>query len=446
MSSLQTRQVGLIAAASLAMASVGPAQTLVSPNSESFGFFGTSVSAVPDVNGDGRGEVAIGAPAENHSGLESAGRAYLYSGVGIRRLTLVSPAPRFGGEFGGAVSGLPDVNGDGFGDIGVGAYGEDGGRIYVFSGSTGVRRLTLQAPPQFTGGKFGFSIAGLADVTGDGRGDLVVGAPDAAPADGDGIVWQAGRVYVFNGFTGAMVRSLGSPNPTYWRSDFGAAVAAIPDTNGDGRAELAASDPQELVGQSINAGRVHIFSAATGSLLHTLTSPHPQHDGRFGAGVAGVPDANGDGRGDILVGAPGEIVGNNPDEAGRAYLFSGKTGQLLRQFAAGGPDAGDNFGYSVAGTMDVNGDGRGDVIIGAYRKSVPGSPRHAGRTYIYSGSTGAFLRQFQSPNQQESGLFGCSVTAMGDLNGDGRGDLAVGAVGEDVAPRTAAGRAYIIRY
>jgi hypothetical protein len=314
--------------------------------------------------------------------------------------------------------------------------------VYVFSGATGVRRLTLIG---HEGGQFGAAVAGFADVTGDGRGDIAVGAPQFTPDDN--FIWvPEGRVYVFNGWNGALVRSLNSPSPQPAMSDFGAAVASVPDADGDGRPDIAVGAPRESIGNHSWVGRVYIYSGATGILLHTLTSPHPQWSGLFGASVAGVPDVNGDGRGDILVGAPDEIVGNNPDAAGRAYLFSGKTGALLRQLAAGNPSANDRFGSSVAGVADLSGDGRGDLIIGAKGKTVPGSPEAAGRVFIYSGSSGAFLRSYASPNQEAGGGLGGAVAGLDDVNGDGKGDVGVGARYEDVPPKADTGRAYMFRY
>lgn len=445
------RLLGLFSLVGLAASSaIAQPVTMSSPNGEAGGRFGFSVSGVPDVDNNGRGEMAIGAPGENVAGVNDTGRVYLFAWSGLRKLTLESPAPgELGGQFGFAVGGIPDTNGDAKGDIVVGAPFEnpggaptDSGRAYMFSGATGVRRLTMSSPNAESGGLFGLAVAGLADVSGDGKGDIAVGAPnenpDLSPAD-------CGRVYIFNGFTGAVLRTLASPNQQS-NGGFGTAISGVPDLNSDGRGDIVIGALFEHPGGAPDrAGRAYVFSGATGALLFTLVSPQQQANGTFGNSVSGVPDVNGDGKGDILVGAPYEKVGNNPDASGRAYLFSGANGALLRQFAAGGPVQDDIFGFSVAGCSDLNGDAKGDVIIGAKAKTVPGYPANAGRAYVYSGATGVFIKTLASPNQQVGGEFGASVTGLSNMNGDGKGNPGVGAPKEDVAGNADAGRAYIYR-
>ncbi len=312
----------------------------------------------------------------------------------------------------------------------------------MYSGATGVRRLTFISPNAEALGLFGLSVAGIADVNGDGKGDVAVGAPNENPL---GSPADCGRVYIFNGYTGALLRTLASPNQQA-NGGFGTSIAAIPDLNGDGRGDLVVGALFEHLGVSPDrCGRAYVYSGATGALLFTLVSPQQQLEGTFGNSVAGVPDANGDGKGDILVGAPYEKVGNNPDASGRAYLFSGANGTLLRQFAAGSPVENDVFGFSIAGCSDLNGDSRGDIIIGSKAKTVPGSPARAGRVYIYSGSTGAFLKFYASPNQEADGEFGAAVAGLSNMNGDGKGNAGVGAPKENVGGTADAGRAYIFK-
>jgi hypothetical protein len=422
--------------------------TMVSPNNQTGGRFGTSVSAVPDVNADGRGDLVVGAPNEDVNGTSDGGRVYLYSSYGNVRLTIVSPTPgQTGGSFGFSVAGVADVHGDAKGDIIAGAPFESAahtgsGRAYVFSGATGVRRLTLLSPNSEIGGHFGWAVAGLTDVTGDGRGDIAVGAPAEDPG---GSPLDCGRVYIFNGFTGAFIRTLASPNPEA-NGGFGTAVSEVPDLNGDGRSDILVGALFESPGIAPNrAGRAYVFSGANGALLFTLVSPQQQEDGTFGNGVAGVPDVNGDGKGDLLVGAPYETAGGAPDASGRAYLYSGANGALLRQFAPGGPVANDIFGFSVAGCPDMNGDGRGEIIIGAKAKTVQGNPANAGRVYVYSGINGAFLKAYASPNQQAGSEFGASVAGVFNINGDNKGNVATGAPKEDLPGKVDAGRAYMFK-
>ncbi len=424
-------------------------RALVSPNEESGFAFGSSVAGVPDADGDGRGDLLIGARGDRPGASPiGAGRAYLFSGAtGSLLHELASPNEQRQGYFGSSVDGVPDADGDGRGDLLVGAPNEDAGgapfdagRAYLFSGATGALLFELRSGDEEQDARFGSSVAGVPDANGDGRGDLLVGAPNEDAS----IFADVGLAYLFSGAPQPpdLSLTLGSPSEEA-EGDFGFALGAVPDTDGDGLADLLVGAPFEApAGGPVDAGQVHLFSASGFTLLE-LTSPNSELLGRFGRSVAGVPDADGDGFGDLLVGAPFE--GDNTAlafDAGRAYLFSGATGALLRTLTS--PNAQDDgrFGWSVAGVPDADGDGRGDLLVGAYREEAGGGPTNAGRAYLFSGATGALLRTLSSPNPEGSGFFGYAVAGTGDTNGDGRGDLFVGAQSES-AGASDAGRAYL---
>ncbi len=182
-------------------------------------------------------------------------------------------------------------------------------------------------------------------------------------------------------------------------------------------------------------------TVAAQDLIHELASPNEEEFGRFGS-VAEVPDADGDGRGDLLVGAYNETPGLSPSSAGRAYLFSGATGALLFELASPNPEAGGRFGGSVAGVPDVDGDGRADLLVGAYHEDPGTSPSNAGRAYLFSGT--GIPTQTQLIGAPEKGdAFGAAL-ATGDFNGDGRDDLAVGSPGEDLGSIQDAGVVNVI--
>ncbi len=410
--------------------------TLTSPNTQISGNFGVSSAGVPDADGDGRGDLLVGAYRED-GGEVGAGRAYVFSGsTGAVLRTLVSPNQEPGGQFGRSVAGVPDADGDGRGDLLVGAPTEDGGaqsagRVYFYSGSTGDLLQTLVSPNPEAGGQFGGLVAGVSDVDGDGRGDLLVGAYLE-----DGGATSAGRAYLFSGATGELLRTLVSPSPET-NGFFGFVVAGVPDVDGDERGDLLVSASFEDGGVP-GGGRAYLFSGFTGELLRTLESPNPVADGFFGSWVAGVPDADGDGRGDLLVGANRELGG--AEGAGRAYLFSGATGNLLQTLESPNPEVNGEFGSLVAGVSDVDGDGRGDLLVAAYSEDV--EMTDAGRAYLYSGSTGVLIRTLESPNIESFGNFGFSVAGVTDADGDGRGDLLIGAALEDGGAEDA-GRAYL---
>jgi len=401
---------------------------------ESGGELGASVSGVPDADGDGRGDVLVGAPTEDHA-FVNAGRAYLFSGAtGSLLQIFVSPSFELSGEFGWSVSGVPDADGDGRGDVLVGARRETvgfagAGRAYLFNGATGALLRVFVSPNGEFDGQFGYSVSGVPDADGDGRGDVLVGA--------FGESGGTGRAYLFSGDTGALLRTFVSPNPTV-SGFFGFSVSGLPDADGDGRGDALVGAKNES-GGATEAGRAYLFNGANGALLRTFVSPNPQFGGHFGESTSGAHDADGDGRGDVIIGARSEDGGAS--SAGRAYLFSGDTGSLLRTFVSPNPQANGFFGFSVSGVSDADGDGRGDVIIGA--RSEDGGASSAGRAYLFSGDTGSLLRTFISPNAEAGGSFGFSVSGTPDVDGDARGDAVVGADLENGAA-TDAGRAYLI--
>ena len=168
--------------------------------------------------------------------------------------------------------------------------------------------------------------------------------------------------------------TLDTPNPSY-ASTFGYSVA-MGDVNADGKTDIAVGASNEEVGGNVEQGRAYVFSGANGSLLFTLTTGNPQPYAHFGPSVA-MGDVNGDGKADIAVGATGENVGQ-----GRAYIFSGANGSLLRTLNTPNPDAGGYFGWSVA-VGDVNGDAKADIAVGAPYESV-GDNAQQGRAYVFS--------------------------------------------------------------
>ncbi|MHC4381102.1 MAG: integrin alpha, partial [Planctomycetota bacterium] len=198
--------------------------------------------------------------------------------------------------------------------------------------------------------------------------------------------------------------------------------------------------------------RTNLLCAAAAALSLATTLPAQlvggqwetkwQFDGQaewdaLGHSVAGAGDVDGDGVDDVIVGAssadPGGLIG-----AGSAYVYSGATGLLIWQFD--GQQAGDWFGFSVAGAGDIDSDGFDDVIIGAYLAS-PGGVVFAGSAYVYSGATGALIWQFDG--QATSDRFGIAVSGAGDVNSDGVDDLIVGANETDPGGRNSAGSAFV---
>jgi hypothetical protein len=435
----------------LAAAGAASAQvtTINTPNRTEGGYFGASVAGLADIDGDGFGDLVVGAPGEGPAGQATAGgRVYVFSGrTGALIRMHWSPNQRPDGRFGSSVAGVPDTDGDGVMDILVGAPGEgysaQVGRAYLYSGANGALLRVFASPQQLAGGMFGKSVAGVADMDGDGFGDVVIGAPDETNG---GAPTGSGRAHVFSGRTGAFLRTLLSQQPVAGGS-FGESVAGVSDVDGDGRGDIVVGAPRESPSGTSGAGNAYLFSGGTGTLLRRFQSPGREVDGSFGESVAGVPDVDGDGRGDVVIGAPAENPGSSPVDCGRAYIYSGATGALLWKLLPSIPQANGNFGCRVAGIPDVTGDSRGDVIVGAWREAPGGAAAECGRAHIYSGGTGVRFKSLPSPSQSADGLFGFAVAGIPDTNGSGNTDVVIGAVGESPNADTAAyaGRVFIVR-
>ena len=146
-------------------------------------------------------------------------------------------------------------------------------------------------------------------------------------------------------------------------------------------------------------------------------------DDNFGTSVCGAGDVNGDGFADLIVGA--WLDDNNGIESGSAQVFSGSDGSVLYNFD--GDSAGDSLGFSVSGAGDVNGDGFADLLVGAPRDDNNGLT--SGSVRVLSGSDGSALYNFDGDSPSTG--FGASVSGAGDVNGDGFADIIVGAEGDD---------------
>ncbi len=302
----------------------------------------------------------------------------------------------------------------------------------IASASTAMADVVeIASPSPVSFGQFGLSVSGIPDINGDGAGDFIVGAWDET-----GGAAQSGRVHVYSGRTGALIRSHSSPNSEFGGS-FGVSVAGISDINGDGRGDYIVGAYQEDGLGFTDSGRVYVYSGANGALIRTHTMPGAKNFGRFGFSVDGVPDLTGDNKPEYIVGATG--AGTD----GGVFIYNGASGALIRSHLAPATAAGGEFGWSVSGVPDVDGDGDGDYAVGAPFSDPGASPFDAGRAYVYSGNAGTLLHELASPNEESSGQFGVCVKGIKDTGGNGLGDVVVGAWLESAAGLSDAGRAYV---
>jgi hypothetical protein len=318
---------------------------------------GIGVEAAGDSNRDGTPDVIASAPG--------GGYAKVYSGDDGRVLLTVRGEDK-GDAYGRHVAGVGDVDRDGFGDVIVGAPGNDAGgdgagRAYVYSGKDGQVLLTLTG--ERAGDGFGSAVAGH---TGTESMLLLVGAPGGGPT-------RRGRTYVYGSL---------SSTPTFVieADDTGGALGAmflsVPgDVNGDSVPDAYASDFANSA-KGPSTGRTVIHSGKDGRLLLTLTGETAGEG--FGTSPSVAGDVDGDGHADLIVGAwqyAGAAI-----SGGRAYLHSGKDGKLLKTFTCRIP--GDTFGFDANGIGDVDGDGAIDLLITSAWSGVRGF--HSGRMFVIS--------------------------------------------------------------
>ena len=319
------------------------------------GLFGHWVMLVPDISGDGLADAIIAAP---HATV--AGRM---SGVVVARSPKTGEELWKHGEPGSENLGWDltlagDFDGDGHVDLFVGAPGGDSGRVYLLSGKDGTV-LRTYAPPE-EADSFGWYVARVDDLDGDGRSDLVVGAPFARNPDGQAI----GEAWVLSSADGKAIHHW---KGTDRRGGFGGVVAAVGDLDGDGKSEIAVAAPATGDQTRTLPGELFIYSGATGKELRHWSGRQPGE--LFGRMVVAAGDLDGDGVEDVAIGAPWHRR-DAADLVGRVELRSGRSGAVLAELFGDGVDCW--FGWHIRRAPDPDGRGRPALLISSLRHPVDG--------------------------------------------------------------------------
>jgi glycosylphosphatidylinositol phospholipase D len=480
---------------------------------------GHAAAIIGDFNGDGFADIAIGAPHADVTGAdgvvrEGAGAVYLFFGTDAAIPPIV-PVASFdgtngvailgaeaGGRFGWAVAGAGDVDGDGLADLvagapGPGASGDGAGEAVLLYGAVldGSPVIDLAAADQAAalrptvlagtaaGDETGISVAGGGDIDGDGFADIVIGA---RLGEAEYASYNGGLSYVVRGQAGGLgerveLASLDGEGGfrVEGRAMFdqsGRSVAMLGDVNGDGLDDVAISGQDASPNGLAKAGEAYVVFGQAGPRDASVDPGDLDgsdgfiiegvyENGFAGFGLAGAGDLNGDGFGDIVVGAyaaPRPDLG--PD--GAAYVifgtdqgFSGRfsLGDLdgANGFAMRGPANGDGFGRSVAGVGDVDGDGFDDLLVGARYADRLGAEGGGEAFVIFGRETFGAELDLASLIDDTGGILGgwridghlgFTVAGGGDVDGDGFDDLLVGEpfdIAAALDPQGLAGSTYL---
>jgi flagellin-like hook-associated protein FlgL len=458
---------------------------------------GRRVSEAGDVNGDGLDDFIIGARQADPNGADS-GAAYVVFGrkdggnvelsdieAGIGGFVIKGVSA--GDNAGASAHGGSDVNGDGLADIVVGARHDDpngdaSGAAFVVFGKKDTTAVELSA---IEAGIGGFVINGAnagdtagnkavltGDINGDGIDDILV----SAERDGSNGA-NAGAAYVVFGKSdttavelsavaagtgGFIIKGASAGDFAGWLSQAG-------DVNGDGYYDLAITAPDADPGGQSSAGSVYIVfgKSDTGAVelsnidvgnggyaIHGISA-----DDWAGWDVDGGTDVNGDGLPDLLIGASQAY--NGADRTGAAYVVYGK--KTTESVELSDVEAG-NGGFVIKGIGDgdqtaavalggdFNGDGLGDIVVGARRNDTLGV--NAGAAFVVFGSKSGGSVELATLDESGRGfsLFGLgagdftgsAVNFAGDLNGDGYDDVLLGARNAGPGGRVDAGTTYVV--
>ncbi len=435
--------------------------------------FGNSVSDAGDVNGDGFDDVIVSAPGVKSHG-NPVGSSYVVFGrvSGFDANISVSGLDGSNGfrldGSSGQVSSAGDINGDGFGDVIIGAgddhqNGSDSGISHVVFGKASGFDPSMNLSS--LDGNNGFhldgpstSVSSAGDINGDGVDDLIVGG---LKLDSNGHSIGSSSYIVFgknSGFTASIDLSGLNGNDGFRLDGSSGPVSSAGDVNGDGIADLIIGAPNADSNAGDSGSSYIVFGKASGFGAQMDLSSLNGHNGfrldgenkddLSGSSVSDAGDINGDGFDDVIIGATGADFGG--EHSGSSYVVFGHALGFDAAIDLSSLDGRNGFrldskeafnysGGSVSGAGDINGDGYDDLIIGS------STDYFLSHSYVIFGKASGFDAQISLNNLTSDGfrldddnpmIFGSSVSGAGDINGDGLDDLVVG------APKSVSGSEY----
>ena len=426
--------------------------------------FGISVSAIGDLDGDGVTEIAVGAAGSptvtHHEG--SLYIMFMRPDGTVKSTSVIGPdtpnGPNLmsGDSFGEAAAGISDLDGDGIPEVAVGAPGQfaftSAGDVYILmmnsngtiKSTTSITADTPNGPMLDDSDHFGTSIHNMGDIDNNGIDDLMVGTRGDATLhiillNADGTPKATTTLH-----GGDVIQPVHVPH-----NNFGWSVVNIGDLDGDGTADIVVGVPGMYVGGSSTGHLNILFMNSNGTVKsatlidgNTPNAPSLAIGDRFGSSVSNMGDLDNDGTPEIIVGAPGHILGT--ESTGDAYiLFMNNDATIKHTVDIGASTAAhglalvsnDRFGESVSVIGDLDNDGTPEIIVGAPGHGLRGvATGDAYIIFLNPDGTPKHITEINGdvpagPAIASGDRFGWSSAGIGDFDGDGTSDIVVGAPG-----------------
>ncbi len=366
---------------------------------------GAALAPMGDLDGDGRGEVAVGCSIDESAGTVPGSVVVRSTRTGFPHFQLSSPAAGF--SFGRALAAIGDVDGDGITELAIGAPSHSAttngiGLVRLVSGATGSPLWTIVG--SIKDSRLGAALSQLGDVDGDGIPDVAASAPGIS------------TVFVLSGASGASLGAI-SVAPSLVQLE----LCAAGDVDGNGFPDAAIGIPYTPIAGGSAVGKVTIRDAIATTELAAVVGPT-----QFGVAIDGPRDGDLNGAPELLIGSPlSPYFGH---ASGDAIWVTPKNGKVAQTFV--GSEVKTGFGRALAFIGDLDGDGTDDVAVGGY-----------GYAQVHSGNDGAVLATLTDPTSGTA--FGATVAAARDFNGDGFDDVVIGAPSASMFGISKAGRMVI---